>query len=319
MRKRSPKPEPRSPTPRPPGLDARVREQFEASWGDARAWIASGKISVDGEIVTEPRAIVAKGAEIVRTMSARRPRADRDLPDGTIVFVDAHVVVVAKPTGISTIPFKGAGDPGDESATLDERVRALLSKMEHGARGVRPSLGVVHRIDKETSGLVVFTRTWLAKKSLASQFRAHTVHRRYMAIAHGTVRSQTFRSHLIEDRGDGRRGSVEASKRRGNSEGQLAITHVEALEPLDGATLVACKLETGRTHQIRIHMSEAGHPIVGERVYTRGYNGSIVSAPRLMLHAAELGFVHPATGREVRWEQPLPPDFEAVLRRLRLR
>ncbi len=318
MRKRSSKAEPPRPAPRPPALDARVRVQFEASWGDARAWIASGKITVDGETVTDPRAVVAKGAEIVRTMSARRPRADRDLPDGAIVFVDAHVVVVAKPTGISTIPFKGAGDPGDEQATLDERVRALLSKMERGARGVRPTLGVVHRIDKETSGLVVFTRTWLAKKSLASQFRAHTVHRRYLAIAHGTVRGQTYRSHLVEDRGDGRRGSLEAMPRRAHGEGQLAITHVESLESLDGATLIACKLETGRTHQIRIHLSEAGHPIVGERVYMKNFTGRAVTAPRLMLHAAELGFIHPATGREVRWEQPLPPDFEAVLTRLRL-
>jgi 23S rRNA pseudouridine1911/1915/1917 synthase len=318
LKPRRPTPKRRPAAPAEPKLDAVVRERFGASWGDARAWIASGKISVDGETVTDARASVGADAEIVRSMSAPKPRGDRDLPPGAIVFVDAHVVVVAKPSGISTIPFEGAGDPGDEGSTLDERVRAALSKMERGSRGVRPTLGVVHRIDKETSGLVVFTRTWLAKRSLASQFRAHTVHRRYLAIAHGAVRAQTIRSHLIDDRGDGRRGSVEASKHRGR-EGQLAITHVEAIEALDGATLVACRLETGRTHQIRIHMSEAGHPIVGERVYIRGYTGRVISAPRLMLHAAELGFVHPATGHEVRWEHPPPSDFEAVLTRLRLR
>lgn len=303
-------------------LDAAVRERFAASWGDARSWIESGKIAVDGETVTDPRAPIADGAEIVRTMSAPKPRADRDLAADAIVFVDAHVVVVAKPPGIATVPYEGAGDPGDEASTLDERVRAELTRRERGARGVRPSLGVVHRIDKETSGLVVFTRTWLAKKSLASQFRAHTVHRRYLAIVHGALRAKaTIRSHIVPNRGDGIRGSLEASRRaRGrDAEAQLAITHVEPVEALDGATLVACRLETGRTHQIRVHLSEAGHPLVGERVYIRDFAGDAIAAPRLMLHAAELGFVHPATGREMKWEQPLPGDFLAVLTRLRIR
>ena len=94
-------------------------------------------------------------------------------------------------------------------------------------------------------------------------------------------------------------------------------THVEVVEALRGATLVACRLETGRTHQIRIHLSEAGHPIVGDRVYVRGFAGTPIAAPRLMLHAAELGFVHPATNREVRWTRDPPPDFAAVLARLR--
>jgi 23S rRNA pseudouridine1911/1915/1917 synthase len=142
------------------------------------------------------------------------------------------------------------------------------------------------------------------------------VHRRYLAIAHGSVRAQTIRSHLVDDRGDGRRGSIEKSPRRGAREGQLAVTHVAPLEELDGATLVACTLETGRTHQIRIHLSEAGHPLVGERVYMRP-SAQAIRAPRLMLHAAELGFVHPATGRDVRWELAPPADFQAVLARLR--
>jgi 23S rRNA pseudouridine1911/1915/1917 synthase len=316
-------------------LDSVVRERFGASWGDARAWITSGKIAVGGEVVTDPTVRVEGDAAIERTMNAPRPRRDEELSRDAIVFIDAHVVVVAKPAGISTIPFEGAGDPGDEDATLDVRVRVAIAKMDR-ARGRAShgpaTLGVVHRIDKETSGLVVFTRTWLAKKSLASQFREHSVHRRYLAIAHGNVRAQTIRSHLVDDRGDGRRGSIERSERRARQsagEGQLAITHVEPVEELDGATLVACTLETGRTHQIRIHMSEAGHPLVGERVYmyasardardarANDATRAMIHAPRLMLHAAELGFVHPATERDVRWEEPLPADFKAVLARLR--
>jgi 23S rRNA pseudouridine1911/1915/1917 synthase len=291
-------------------LDAAVRALFAASWGDARAWIESGKIAVDGEQVTDRAARVRASQEVSLSMNAPRPRAENALAKEQLVFVDAQVVVVNKPSGVSTVPYADE----DPESTLDARVRAFLAR-----GGPRPSLGVVHRIDKETSGLVVFTRTWSAKKSLASQFRAHTVHRRYLAIVHGDVRARTIRSHLVEDRGDGLRGSIEAIKhRRGpRAQGQLAITHVEPIESLGGrATLVACRLETGRTHQIRIHMSEAGHPIVGERVYIRGFSSAIV-APRLMLHAAELGFVHPATNREMKWTADPPADFNAVLARLR--
>jgi 23S rRNA pseudouridine1911/1915/1917 synthase len=173
----------------------------------------------------------------------------------------------------------------------------------------------VHRLDRETSGLVVFTRTWLAKQSLSLQFRRHSVHRRYLAIAHGDVRSATIRSFLIEDRGDGLRGSARG---RPPADARGAVTHVERVEGLRRATLVSCRLETGRTHQIRIHLSEAGSPLVGEHVYIRGFSGEIVEAPRLMLHALELGFVHPATEREVRWELPIPADMRAVVERLRV-
>jgi 23S rRNA pseudouridine1911/1915/1917 synthase len=230
--------------------------------------------------------------------------------------------VVAKPAGLSTVPFESAG----AEDTLEARVRKWLERRAASRRG-RPNLGVVHRLDKETTGLVVFTRTWLAKQSLSSQFRRHTVHRRYLAIAHGAVPARTIRSVLVADRGDGLRGSSRVARSgRGRfaggapkhqPDGRDAVTHVEPLEALAGATLVACRLETGRTHQIRIHLGEAGHPIVGERVYIRGYAGPRIDAPRLMLHAAELGFVHPATGLAMRWELPLPADMLAVLERLR--
>jgi 23S rRNA pseudouridine1911/1915/1917 synthase len=219
---------------------------------------------------------------------------------------------VNKPPGVSTIPY----DEG-ERGTLDERVRALLQqRTKAGSRGTRPSLGIVHRLDKETSGLIVFTRTWLAKQSLTQQFRVHTVYRRYLAIVHGTARAQTIRSHIMADRGDGLRGSMQG---RGRQTGQLAVTHVDVVEHLDNATLVACRLETGRTHQIRIHLSEAGNPLVGERVYIRRFTGVPIPAPRIMLHAAELGFVHPATNAEMRWTLPLPADMEQTLTRLRRR
>jgi 23S rRNA pseudouridine1911/1915/1917 synthase len=228
------------------------------------------------------------------------------------------VVVVNKPAGVSTVAF----DQNDLDP-LDERVRHALAKRSRGKQvGGRAPLGVVHRLDKETSGLLVFTRTWLAKENLSRQMRDHTVHRRYLAIVNQHIDSGTFVSHLVANRGDNLRGSLEAQRARGfdrrGEEGRRAVTHVDVLARGPEATLVACRLETGRTHQIRIHLSEAGHPLVGERVYIRDFRGSLLMAPRLMLHAAELGFTHPATGAMVKWEQPPPADFLAVLKQLQM-
>jgi 23S rRNA pseudouridine1911/1915/1917 synthase len=281
-----------------------------------------------------------------------------------VIYADAHVIVVAKPAGLSTVPYEAESGPKGmaKEDTLEARVRAWIERHAAAGRPGRPNLGIVHRLDKETTGLIVFTRTWLAKKSLSAQFRRHSVHRRYLAIAHGEVRPQTMRSVLVADRGDGLRGSSTRAQHgrvagagapdgrvagagapdgrvagagapdgrvagagapdgrvagAGAPDGRVAVTHVEPLEALRGATLVACRLETGRTHQIRIHLSEAGHPIVGERVYIRRYAGPLLEAPRLMLHAAELGFVHPATERAMHWELPPPDDMRAVLERLR--
>ncbi|MEZ4312318.1 MAG: RluA family pseudouridine synthase [Polyangiaceae bacterium] len=181
----------------------------------------------------------------------------------------------------------------------------------------RTPLGVVQRLDKGTSGLLVFSRTVAAKKHLSQQLRQRSMFRRYLAIAHGDVKSRTFRSLIAPNRGDGLRGSVGRMGGRAPREEDLAVTHVERIEGLRGATLIACRLETGRTHQIRIHLAEAGHPLVGEHVYVRDFKGAKIAAPRVMLHAAELGFVHPANEREMsfRWEPP--SDFESVLEGLR--
>jgi 23S rRNA pseudouridine1911/1915/1917 synthase len=310
-------------------LDRAVRGLFGLSWGKARTWARSGKVRVDGAVVTEPTARVRAGARLEVDESARRRRT-QELEDGDVVYADAQVIVVAKPAGVSTVPF---GDPRDggkgmrgraadsggaaEDDTLDARVRHWLERRRLVPRGARPALGIVHRLDKETSGLLVFTRTWQAKQSLAGQFRRHTVQRRYLAIAHGEVRGGTFKSFLLADRGDGLRGSARGSPQRTSSDAREAITHVAPVERVAGATLVECRLETGRTHQIRIHLSESGHPLVGERVYVRGFPGPLIAAPRLMLHAAELAFVHPTTEREMRWALPLPNDMRAVIERLR--
>jgi len=297
-------------------LDGAVRTLFSFSWNQAREAVRTGKIAVDGVVITDGLKFVRTGQTVRWDEAARRPRPETDLPKEAVAFVDNHVVVVEKPSGISTIPFDEK-----ETGTLDARVRSWLAAHDRnlrGARGAPPTLGIVHRIDKETSGLVVFTRSWQAKQSLANQFRFHTVHRRYLAIVHGHFKGGTITSHILDDRGDGLRGSWEARPRKSKSpQGQWARTHIEVVEELEGATLVACRLETGRTHQIRIHLAEAGHPLLGDRVYIRGFRGNEIPAPRLMLHAAELGFTHPAHEGDVRFERPVPPDFDETLNRLR--
>ena len=299
---------------RPKALDAVVRGLFGLSWSEARARITTGKIRVGEVVRIDPLFRVRDPSLVTLNMNAPKPRTP-SLPAGAVVHVDAHVVVIDKPAGVSTVPY----DEG-ETGTLDERVRDWLAHEGRKARGGGPPpLGVVHRLDKDTSGLLVFTRTWLAKQSLTQQFREHTVIRRYMAIAHGDVKAQTIRSSIVQNRGDGLRGSELRGRSRGSAgQGQHAVTHVTVIEKLNGATLIECKLETGRTHQIRIHLAEAGHPLVGEQVYIRDYGDELERAPRMMLHAAELGFVHPATEEDVSWTKGPPSDFEETLGRLRL-
>jgi 23S rRNA pseudouridine1911/1915/1917 synthase len=162
-------------------VDRVIRGLFDASWGKARAWIAGGKVRVAGTVVTETTARVRAGTEVTLDEAARRPRA-KELGDGDVVYADAQVIVVSKPAGLSTVPYDDT-----ETDTLDLRVRGWLERRGLAPQGARPTLGIVHRLDKETTGLVVFTRTWLAKQALTAQFRRHTVHRRYFAIAHGDV------------------------------------------------------------------------------------------------------------------------------------
>ncbi len=291
-------------------LDGVVRALAAVSWSEARRLVETGKVRVGGEVVTSPGRKVRGGDRVSIHMRAPRPRTARvqALEEGLVVYADPSLVVVDKPAGVSTVPY---GDEAPGELTLDAIVREVLARRD-SIRGRAP-LGVVQRLDKATSGLLVFSRTFAAKKHLGQQLRVRSVHRRYLAIAHGDVPSGTIRSYLVDDRGDGLRGSAPEGRR----EGQLAVTHVERLEALAGATLVACRLETGRTHQIRIHLAEQGHPLVGEAVYVRGFGGTPIPAPRLMLHAAELGFEHPANGRPMRFEAPPPADFRDTLARLR--
>ncbi len=241
-------------------------------------------------------------------MNERAPKLDRGpLAKDAIVYSDRDIVVVEKPPGMLTV-----ADEAGNKDTLAEYTRTLLRRA--GDRDV--GLGVVHRIDRDTSGLVVFTRTAEAKRVLAAKFRAHDIERVYQAIAHGRVCEASIESDLLMDRGDGLRGSHGHFRRSGNAAPATArrsVTHVRPLAVLKGATLIECRLETGRQHQIRIHLSEQGHPLVGERVYIRDYEGPRIDAPRTMLHARTLGFAHPKSGERLAFDREPPADFQAVV------
>jgi 23S rRNA pseudouridine1911/1915/1917 synthase len=277
------------------------------SWQQVRQWIARGKVTVDGAVVTDAARPVVGGQRLALSVAAPRAAvAAAPLPElaaDAIVHLDAHVVVVQKPAGVETVLWDGDARAGTgDGAPLSELVATAVGGRVH----------VVQRLDRETTGLLVFARTREAEGRLAHQFRRRTVHRRYLALVHGACAPATIRSTLAVDRGDGLRGSVPQA-----SAGKLAVTHVEPQERLSGATLVACRLETGRTHQIRIHLAERGHMLLGERAYVREHRGPVLPAPRLMLHAHELGFVHPSHDAPLRFLEPMPADMAAVVAALR--
>jgi 23S rRNA pseudouridine1911/1915/1917 synthase len=309
-------------------LAAVVRAATELPWSRAKELCARGCVKLDGVVVRqEARRVRAGQTFAIDSRAGSKAVAEHDLPRERIVHLDGEVVVVDKPADLQTVPF----DDTDHDS-LVQRLAVLLRRIEK-RRGPPPR--VVQRLDKDTTGLVVFARTRAAERELGQQLRTHAMHRRYLGLAFGTVAAATFDTHFVADAGKGRRGSwvARGREREPPEHAKRAITHVAPVQTFaiprarwlgepsaTHATLVACTLETGRTHQIRIHLAEAGHPLVGEPVYARpttrlappmSDDGEIPLRP--LLHAAELGFVHPAHGRVLRFAQPLPPDFRAWL------
>jgi 23S rRNA pseudouridine1911/1915/1917 synthase len=291
-----------------------------------------------------------KADEVVKILGA--PAAQPPEPNNIAVqYLDEHVIVVEKPAGMTSNRHREERDwPARRrqiQPTLDELLPQVIAKIEgrKRGRGVPPPVRAVHRLDRETSGLIVFARAREAERHLAEQFRHHTAQRRYLAIVEGEVKAQTISTRLVRDRGDGRRGSTDQP-----DVGKLAVTHVQPLEyaathlargespgksgasKVEGRrqktdligtsyTLIQCRLETGRTHQIRIHVSEIGHAVCGEKLYRQSrFSKATVDAsgsPRLALHAAELAFVHPITGKPLRFQAALPKELAELWRMLK--
>jgi 23S rRNA pseudouridine1911/1915/1917 synthase len=230
-------------------------------------------------------------------------------------------VVVEKPSGITST--RHASDRYKSvqrrqlQPTLEDMLPAIIAKQEgRRTKGRLPPVRPVHRLDRDTSGIIVFARTAPAKIHLEHQFRKHTTKRRYLAIVHGDVKEQTIESNLVRDRGDGIRGSIKLP-----NVGKRSVTHVRPVEKIGNYTLVECRPETGRTHQIRIHLSELGHPLCGEKVYVKFLHRPPLvdksGAPRLALCAVELTFQHPITGEELHFKSSLPPDLKQFIKYLK--
>ena len=292
-----------------------------------QALIKAGQVTVGGRTVTEPKAKLSGGEEIVVNLPPPEPAMPQgeDIPLD-ILFEDDEVIVVNKPAGLVVHP--GAGNP---AGTL---VNALIRHCGASLSGIggvaRP--GIVHRLDKDTSGVMVVAKTDRAHRVLSEAFADHgrtgELERAYLAVVwrapprrSGTI--ETFLGRSSHDR------LKQAVVREGQPDARHAVTHYEVLETFGAeASLVECRLETGRTHQIRVHMSHIGHPLIGDRDYGAAFRTkanrlpepvkAVVDAfPRQALHAAMLAFEHPATGEVMRFEADMPQDMQALAEAMR--
>jgi 23S rRNA pseudouridine1911/1915/1917 synthase len=313
-------------------LAALVPEEAALSRSRLMKMIDEGDVLLDGQAVTNPKAKVAEG-QVYALRLAPAVELEHLLAEDiplTVIWEDADLIVIDKPAGMVVHPA-----PGTPSGTL---VNALLAHCGDTLSGIggerRP--GIVHRIDKDTTGLLVVAKSDRAHHGLAAQFEDHSVNRRYLAVVHGQpdaydprlrgLRGISFEAggilkiatHLARHKTDRQRQAVVWQ------EGRHAVTRARVVEDFKGAaSLMECWLETGRTHQIRVHMAYAGHGLIGDQTYGGkrrlpeklfGPAAELANCfPRQALHAATLGFEHPVTGEELEFTSPLPADMADLL------
>lgn len=294
------------------------------SWNQARQAISSRRVQVNGNLCLDPQRRVGSGDVIhLWPESLPRPVGASDIQ---ILYADEHVVVVDKPPGVTSVRHFLERDLPQHrrqlQPTLEELLPEALSKHLEQRRSRRSPAGgkiapgkivPVHRLDRDTSGLMLFARSTPAAQQLGKMFKKHAIERHYWALVHGHPSQQTIRSHLVRDRGDGRRGSLAPHQR--DPKAQLAVTHLRPLASLGPVGWIECQLETGRTHQIRIHLSELGFPLCGDKLYAdrRQHAAATDAFPPLnrhALHSATLAFEHPIdTGRPMQFSLDWPKDL----------
>jgi 23S rRNA pseudouridine1911/1915/1917 synthase len=280
-----------------------------------KALIRSGAVESAGKLVRDP-ATKVRGEEAIRVAVPEPRPAHNEAQDIPlrVAFEDEHLLIVDKPAGLVVHPAAGNLD-----GTL---VNALLHHCGGSLSGIggvaRP--GIVHRIDKDTSGLLVVAKTDVAHEALSRQFAAHSIDRRYLAIVSGTPKSGhgTIDAPLARSAANRKKIAIVQGSR-----GKRAATHWSRLEILKDAALVECRLETGRTHQVRVHMASIGHPLLGDPVYggSGKKHGKLLKElqfHRQALHAAELGFTHPVTRHRLSFSSAMPADMQELFNALRV-
>jgi len=294
-------------------LDKLVAQRFGLSRRAAGDAVLNGRIDLEGQLCDEPGRLVPP--ESVLRFNPNRPKERKVVTAKLdILFEDRHLLIVNKPAGLLTLETEAR-----ETDTLRGRVLKHQSLRRRG----RPFVGIVHRLDRETSGAIALALTPEAMKPLQALFRSHAVERRYLAIVAGAVAEDhgVVEAAIVSRPGEVRRRLA----RPGDPDARDALTRFRVLERFGcDASLLACELETGRGHQIRVHLASIGHPVLGDRLYAprkdkhafQGGSGTILF-DRQALHAETLGLVHPVAGGTVRVEAPPPGDFRKLIARLR--
>lgn len=297
-------------------LDKALADATELSRERVKGLITEGKVVVDGAVVTSPKAKAQAGSSFsVHLPPPSNPQAiPQDIPIA-VTYEDEHLIVVDKPAGMVVHP--AAGNP---DGTL---VNALLHHCAVNGGGQLSGIGgvarpgIVHRIDKDTSGLLVVAKSDVAHEGLAKQFADHSLERAYIAVCggHPAPPAGTVNARLGRSERDRKKMAVLPDD---SSRGKHAVTHYRTLQRLDHCALIECRLETGRTHQVRVHLASIGHALLGDPVYGRtpAPLGPILKAldfNRQALHAARLGFIHPVTGNRLSFSSEIPADMRELI------